>query len=96
MPAYVIADLCEVSDVEKLMEYGRLTSPTLKAHGARYLAAGADIEILEGEWNSDRLVIVEFPDMAAVKRWYNSDEYKPLIALRRAASKGNLIAIEKA
>ena len=94
MPASVIADLRQGSDVEKLMEYGRLTPPTLKAHGARYLVAGADIEILEGEWNSERLVIVEFPDMAAVKRWYNSEEYKPLIALRQAASKGNLIAID--
>ncbi len=95
MPAYVIADLREILDLDKLLEYGKLTSPTIKAHGGRFLAAGPDIEVLDGSWESDRLVIVEFPDMETVKRWYGSDAYKPLIAMRQEASEGTLIAIEK-
>ncbi len=95
MPAYVIADLRQVTDLDKLMEYGRLTSPTIKAHGGRYLAAGENIEVLDGSWESDRLVILEFPDMETVRRWYNSEAYQPLIAIRQAASRGALVAIEK-
>jgi uncharacterized protein (DUF1330 family) len=38
--------------------------------------------------------VVEFPDMAALKAWYRSPEYQPLIALRRRAATDLLIAVE--
>jgi uncharacterized protein (DUF1330 family) len=36
-----------------------------------------------GHWQSERVVIIEFPDMNALTAWYNSPEYQPLIALRK-------------
>jgi uncharacterized protein (DUF1330 family) len=41
-------------------------------------------------------VILEFPSAAAVKAWYESAEYKPLIALRQRASRGDLFTVEGA
>ncbi len=37
---------------------------------------------------------VEFPDMDAVERWHNSDDYKPLLEMRLGATRGNLIAVK--
>ncbi len=33
-----------------------------------------------------RVVIVEFPDMASIRRWYEAPDYQPLIALRQTAA----------
>jgi uncharacterized protein (DUF1330 family) len=50
--------------------------------------------VLEGDWRPNRVVIVAFPDMAALKAWYGAPEYQPLIALRRSAATDLLIAVE--
>ena len=39
-----------------------------------------------GHWKPERVVIIEFPDMDSLNRWYNAPEYKPLIALRKACT----------
>ncbi len=38
-------------------------------------------------------VVVEFPDMATLKSWYNSPEYAPLLALRQPAATDHLVAV---
>ena len=43
-----------------------------------------------------RVVVIEFPDMAAAKAWYGSAEYGPLVKLRQSASTGSLLLIEGA
>jgi uncharacterized protein (DUF1330 family) len=40
------------------------------------------------------VVIVEFPDMASIKRWYRSPEYQPLIALRQTAATDVMIMLD--
>jgi len=42
------------------------------------------------------VVIIEFPDMAALNAWYSSPDYQPLIALRRGAARDMLIALDGA
>jgi uncharacterized protein (DUF1330 family) len=38
--------------------------------------------------------VIEFPDMANIKAFYDSPEYQPLIALRRSAARDVIIAVE--
>ena len=46
------------------------------------------------EWRGIRNGIIEFPDMDAVERFYNSDDYKPLLDTRLGATRGgNVIAM---
>jgi uncharacterized protein (DUF1330 family) len=47
-------------------------------------------------WQPERVVIIEFPDMASLNAWYRSPEYQPLIALRRESAKDMLITLEGA
>lgn len=93
MAAYVIADI-EVKDLEEFQKYSKQVPPTLAKYGGRFIVRGGAHEVLEGGWRPRRLVIVEFPDMAALKAWYNSKEYGPLVKLRQKASDGNLVAVD--
>lgn len=93
MPAYLHANI-EVTDATLYDDYRRQVAATISAHGGRFLVRGGASERLEGDDPVRRQVILEFPDMAALKRWYQSPEYAPLIELRKRAARGTLVAIE--
>lgn len=95
MAAYLIADV-DVFDAVAYEEYKRQLPATLEPFGARYAVRGGATEVLEGDWSPTRLVIIEFPDMARLKAWYNSAAYRPLIALRQRSARARLLAIEGA
>ncbi len=95
MAAYLIVDL-EVKNPAGYDEYRRQVPATLAKYGGRFIVRGGAAETLEGGWAPKRVVVVEFPDMAALKRWYHSADYKPLIELRQAHSAGDVIAVEGA
>ena len=93
MAAYVIVDL-DVKNEAGLTNYRAKVGDTLAKYGGKFLVRGGAWEALEGDWRPKRVVLLEFPSMDALKRWYNSPEYRPLIAERKAAAGGPLIAVE--
>lgn len=93
MAAYLIANI-EVLDPVLYEEYRKRVPATIAAHGGRYLTRGGPVELLEGEFDVKRFVIVEFPSMAAMRTWYGSPEYRPLKELRQRTSKGTLMMVE--
>jgi uncharacterized protein (DUF1330 family) len=96
MPAYVIADVREVRDLDALIEYRRRNTDAVANHGGRFLIRGGESEVLEGDWPTRRIVLIEFPDAAAARTWWESDEYAPLKEMRRDASDTNIILVEGA
>ncbi|MGO8915348.1 MAG: DUF1330 domain-containing protein, partial [Stellaceae bacterium] len=86
----------EVTDAETYDAYRRQVPATVAKYGGRFAARGGALEVLEGGSTPKRVVVLEFPTMDALKRWYHSEDYKPLIALRQKASRGSVIAVEGA
>ncbi|HUC66895.1 MAG TPA: DUF1330 domain-containing protein [Stellaceae bacterium] len=95
MAAYLIADI-EVTNPAGYDEYRRQVPATVEKYGGRFVVRGGAVETLEGDWGPQRVVVLEFPTMDALKRWYNSAEYKPLIALRQKNGSGSIIAVQGA
>jgi len=93
MAAYLIANI-DVVDPALYEEYRKGVGATIAAHGGRFLARGGPIEVLEGDFDAKRVVVVEFPDAAALRAWYASAEYQPLLRLRQRASRGMLMIVE--
>ena len=86
MAAYMIAEHV-ITDATRFDEYRNRVAPMIARYGGRYLTKGGSHNCPEGgHWAPERVVILEFPDMAALEAWYNSPEYQPLIALRKAAT----------
>ena len=94
MAAYVIADVRAVRDADALVEYRRRNTDAVAAHGGRFVVRGGAVTLLEGEWPTERIVVMEFPDAAAARAWWDSDDYAPLKELRRGASDTNIILVE--
>jgi uncharacterized protein (DUF1330 family) len=95
MVAYFIGEH-KITDPAKYQEYLRQVAPMIKRFGGRYITRVGTHKVLEGQWEPNRVVIIEFPDMAALNAWYHSPEYHPLIALRQSVSADVLIAVEGA
>jgi uncharacterized protein (DUF1330 family) len=93
MTAFLIADI-DITDPTTYEDYKRQVAPLIARFGGRYLARGGLHEVLEGDWEPHRLVVLEFPDMASLKAWYDSPEYAPIKQIRENSAEGRLIALE--
>jgi uncharacterized protein (DUF1330 family) len=91
--AYVIVDM-SVTDPERYAAYRELAGPAVEAAGGRYLARGGATEVLEGDRVPNRIVILEFPDLAAARAWYDSPAYVEARGVREGAATGSFIAVE--
>jgi uncharacterized protein (DUF1330 family) len=94
MPAYVIAAVEDSWDQDKLVQYREGNTKAVAAHGGRFVARGGATAVLEGDWDPQRIVIMEFDDIDAARAWYESDDYAPLRELRRSASTTNIVVVE--
>lgn len=93
MSAYVIVDI-DIHDAAGYEKYRQQASPTVAAYGGRYLARGGWTEVLEGTWQPNRLVVLEFESVERAKAWLNSPEYTPLRAIRHRTATSNMVVIE--
>jgi len=93
MPAYFVAEV-EITNPAGFQPYGAAVSATLEQYGGRYLTRGGPTELIEGGPEPKRIVILEFADKAAVKRWYESPEYQKILPLRLNNSTGRGFIVE--
>ena len=95
MPAYVIAEV-DVTDAEAYKLYADKAPGVTLPAGGKYLARAGKVEDLEGTPPKSRVVVIEFPDMAAARAFYYGKAYQEIIPLRQAASNGRLFLVEGA
>ena len=95
MAAFLIADV-KPDDLEAYRASGYLEAAveTAGRHGGVYRARGGRTEVLEGDWQPNRLVVIEFPDMDSLLAWYRDPEYQRWAAVRQGLSESRLVAIE--
>ena len=93
MTAYVIAQV-EVTDPAGYEPYRPLAGASVAQYGGRFLVRGGNVEQLEGAAEAQRVVVIEFPDIAAARRWYNSPEYQAALPIRLANSRGRVCLVE--
>ena len=93
MVAYVIADV-EITNPVEYEDYKRMVPATLEAFGGKFVARGGEVEILEGAWRPNRLVIIEFESVERARAWWASEEYRAAKELRQQHSVGSLVVVE--
>ncbi|NMM44312.1 DUF1330 domain-containing protein [Rhodospirillaceae bacterium KN72] len=93
MPAYIVGNIT-VTDPEAYKEYAAKAPETIYGHGGKYLVRGGAFEVLEGDWQPDRLVVLEFPDAETLKTWYYSDAYQAILPIRQKNSKGSIVFVD--
>ena len=93
MTAYLIPDVT-VRDPGAFEIYRTRAAASIKAFGGRYLVRGGQISVLEGQRHPSAIVVVEFPDIATIQRWYASPEYASALEVRDQALVRSLIMVD--
>lgn len=95
MAAYLLADVAPTDmDAYKASGYLEAVPKIASKYGGVYRARGGKMEVLEGEWQPARMVIIEFPTMGDLKAWYDSEEYQPFKKIRQGLTISKLVAVE--
>jgi uncharacterized protein (DUF1330 family) len=91
--AYILANIT-VTNPEQYEEYKKLSSQAMKVHGAEICVRGGKVEVLEGDWKPERVVLLKFPSVEAARKFNDSVEYGAARKSRQGAAVMRMVLIE--
>lgn len=93
--AYLVF-LADIKDRKRFLEgYAPFAPDVVRAHGGEFLirASQADTELLEGAHLPGSLIVVEFPDAEALRKFWTSDAYRRLSEIRKTTGKWSVLQL---
>jgi uncharacterized protein (DUF1330 family) len=93
MSVYMIIEI-KVKDAEVYAEYVENVRAVVEEHGGRYLVRGGVVTPLSGDWNPERMIVIEFETAEQVRRCFNSAEYLELAPLREQSAVSRAIVVD--
>jgi uncharacterized protein (DUF1330 family) len=94
MPSAYLVGTITVKDPAKWAEYTRQVPGTLAPWGAELVFRGKQAAVFSGDNPHPDIVVIRFPDVAAVNGWFSSPAYQSLIPLRQQAAEVVLVSYE--
>ncbi len=93
MAAYLIVEV-ETTDEALMAEYRKHTPGAIAKFGGKFIVRGGKTRTVEGGWTPPRIVMIEFPTFDAAEKFYDSEHYKPILAMRLKAGKSKAIIVD--
>jgi uncharacterized protein (DUF1330 family) len=93
MSAYAIGHLRNVTMGPDIVEYLRRIDATLEPFDGQFIIHGGKVEVMEGAWSGD-LIVIAFPRIDLARAWYDSAAYQAIAPLRRDRSEGEIVIME--
>jgi uncharacterized protein (DUF1330 family) len=91
--AYIIANI-QITDPAQYEDYKRLSSIAMQAHGAEVCVRGGAVQVLEGDWQPERLVMLKFKSIENARAFYDSVEYSRARQAREGAAVMRMVVVE--
>lgn len=93
MSWYIVGRIA-IHDPKRYGRYAAAFLPILKQYGGRLLVSEETPQVMEGEWDGRKLVVLSFESREAALSWANSPEYLEIAEDRHAASDGIVVLAE--
>ncbi len=91
--AYIIAHV-RITNPAQYEDYKKLSFLAMQVHGAEVCVRGGAVEVLEGDWSPERVVVLKFPSIEKARAFNQSPEYSRARQAREGASVMNMILVE--
>ncbi|ACL61407.1 DUF1330 domain-containing protein [Methylobacterium nodulans] len=93
MAAYLIAQH-KITDRAVFEEFRSKAIPLIESRGGRFIVRSEKVEVREGDWAPDMVVVIEFPDREKLRLALDSPEFQKLRELRRKSGSGVVLVVE--
>jgi len=91
--AYLVLDF-SIDDFAKFKVYIEQIPAFIEKHSGRYIVRGEVPQVVEGDWQPQRLVIIEFPGNTQANAFLQDPDAQPLFAIRHSTTDSKLILVE--
>ncbi len=95
MKAFVIVEVA-ITDPVEYEAYKKLTPAAVAAFDGRFVVRGGTTISLEGDWNPERIVVLEFPSVERAKEWWHSELYTVAKEIRQRSATTKMLIVEGA
>lgn len=92
MSAYLVGNLTITDSEAYQTNYVAAVVPQILSFGGEILVADQESEAVEGSPHHFT-VVLRFPSMDALKKWWESEEYRSIIHFRHECSEANMVAL---
>ncbi len=92
MTAYLLGRV-KITDPDRYKDYMKKTPEAIEKYGGKFIVRGGDVMTLEGEGETRRMVLIEFPSVEKAKEFYYSPEYQEAKKLREGAATGQFLVL---
>jgi uncharacterized protein (DUF1330 family) len=93
MSYYFIAQI-KINDEIEYQKYIDKSGEIFKKYNGKYLSVDNEPKVIEGKWDYTRTVLISFNTKSDFDNWYNSNEYKKILAHRLKAADCDTILIK--
>ncbi|OBS08000.1 DUF1330 domain-containing protein [Acidihalobacter prosperus] len=93
MKAYLVLDLA-IHDLEPFREYMARIPEFIQKHGGHYIVQGVQPVVVEGDWEPERMVILEFPSRHHAESFLQDPEAQALFKIRHRTTTSKLVLVE--
>jgi len=93
LKGYLILDF-SIKDFSLFKEYIEKIPTFIAKHGGRYVVQGAVPEVMEGDWQPERVVVLEFPSNQKAKDFLADPEAQSFFAIHHNTTESKLILVE--
>ncbi|RKE23477.1 DUF1330 domain-containing protein [Streptomyces sp. TLI_171] len=94
MTAYALAQVHSVEFGPDIIEYLERIDATLEPFGGRFIVHGGKLETVEGSWGQSGTIVIEFPDFAQARAWWDSPAYQEILPLRTRRMVADIVLVE--
>ena len=93
MSAFLVVDIT-VHDPDMYKEYVSKAPPFIEKYGGIYRVRGGEVEIVEGKWSPQRVVVVEYPTREKARALLADPGYQDVAAIRHKAATTNMVIVD--
>ena len=91
----IMVAIIDIENEQGYLEYQNTVLPMFEEMGIEVLAVDDSPKAIEGEVRNQRMVVIKFKDDEAFFAWYDSPEYKEILPIRLANSRGEVHLLEE-
>lgn len=93
MKAYLVLDV-SVNDYGGFKRYIAEIPALIAKHSGKYIVKGIPPTIIEGDWQPERMVIIEFPERKKAEAFLSDPEARQLFKVRHDTTRSNLVLVD--